>query len=274
MKQNVLTLLGVVIVLAGIVTVRTAFHQTVQTEAEDKAAREAEEDLAKAAEITEKAEAEAPPATETPAEAAPPAETPATGTEEAVAPAPVEIAGFEEIPWADKAPDVFRVKFDTSVGPFVVECHRDWAPLGADRFYDMCKNGFFDGARYFRVIHGFMVQFGLAADPKMSARYAENNLMDEPVLKSNLRGKITFAKSGMPNSRSSQVFINYGDNSRLDADGFAPFGEVIYGMENVDKITDQYGEQPNQGQIRSRGNEYLNQRFPELDYTNKVTLVK
>lgn len=259
MKQKIVTLLGVVVMIGAIVLVRSVFEKDVITEAKEKAAEEAKENLAEAAEITEEAKA---------AEAASPAE-------EASAPAVTDIEGFEAIAeWPDAAPEVFRVKFDTSVGPFVIESHQSWAPIGHARFYELCKVGFFNEARFFRVIHGFMVQFGLAADPKMSAQYAESNLMDEPVRKSNQRGKVTFAKSSMPNSRSSQLFINYGDNARLDSDGFSPFAEVVFGMENVEKITDKFGEQPRQDYIRSKGNEYLKKLFPELDYIKTVTLVK
>jgi peptidyl-prolyl cis-trans isomerase A (cyclophilin A) len=172
----------------------------------------------------------------------------------------------------DVAPAEFRAAFDTSAGPFVVLVHRSWAPKGADRFYNLVKYGFFDNARFFRVIPGFMAQFGINGDPAIQAPWRDANLTDDPVTQSNTRGRITFATAG-PNSRTSQVFINYRDNSRLDRDGFAPFGEVVSGMEAVDKLYGEYGEQPNQGLIQSQGNAYLNRAFPRLDYVKKAMIV-
>ena len=288
MKRNFITFLGVVVIVAGIVFVRSAFEQSPKTEAEVQEAEEAKTQLEEAAAITDEAEAEAEPDVDEHAhsegdghghdaegEKMVVAQADGTETETPKAAAPAGIDSFEELSeWPAECPDVFRVKFDTSTGPYVIEVTKSWAPIGAERFYEMCKVGYFNDARYFRVIHGFMVQFGLAADPKLTAQYKSKNLQDEPVRKSNQRGKITFAKSGAPNSRTTQVFINYGDNSRLDGMGFAPFGVVIFGMEYVDKITDQYGERPSQGAITSQGNAYLNKDFPNLDYINKVTLVK
>src|SRR4029077_19446479 len=135
----------------------------------------------------------------------------------------------------EKAPDVYKVKFDTSKGPFVVEVHRDWAPNGADRFYNLVKNGFFDNDRFFRVVSGFMVQFGINGDPKLSSVWREARIKDDPVKQSNARGYITFATAG-PNTRTTQVFINFADNSALDNQGFAPFGKVVSGMNVVDAL--------------------------------------
>jgi peptidyl-prolyl cis-trans isomerase A (cyclophilin A) len=174
----------------------------------------------------------------------------------------------------DVAPATFKARFDTSAGPFVVEVNRDWAPKGADRFYNLVKYGFFDGARFFRVIPKFMVQFGMNGDPSIQAAWQDANLIDDPVKQSNKRGYVTFAKTGQPNSRSTQVFINFGDNSRLDADGFAPFGVVVSGMEAVDKINPEYREKPEQGRIQMQGNAYLNKAFPKLDYVTKATIEK
>ena len=128
-----------------------------------------------------------------------------------------------------KAPAVYQAKFDTSKGPFVVEVHRDWAPRGADRFYNLVKNGFFDNARFFRVIEGFMVQFGINGDPNIAAVWRDADIKDDPVKHSNERGTITFATAG-PNTRTTQVFINFGDNAGLDGQGFSPFGKVVSGM--------------------------------------------
>lgn len=167
----------------------------------------------------------------------------------------------------------YVVEFDTTAGKFSVEVNREWAPIGADRFYKLVKDNFFDGAGFFRVVPGFMVQWGLAADPLRNEKWSVT-LLDDPVLKSNTRGYITFAKTQRPNSRSSQVFINFGDNSRLDADGFAPFGKVIEGMEAVDGICSEYGETPDQGMVRMGGKKYLESKFPMLDYITTTTLVK
>jgi len=177
-----------------------------------------------------------------------------------------------------QAPATYKVKFDTSKGPFVVELHRDWAPLGADRFYNLVKNGFYDNARFFRVISGFMVQFGINADPRLAAVWRDAAIADDPVRQSNTRGMITFATRG-PNTRTTQVFINYGNNARLDSGGFAPFGQVVSGMEVVDALYSGYGEGapggagPAQGRIQSEGNAYLMKEFPKLDYIKTATIV-
>jgi peptidyl-prolyl cis-trans isomerase A (cyclophilin A) len=170
------------------------------------------------------------------------------------------------------APATYNVQFDTSVGTFVVQVTRAWAPKGADRFYNLVKNGYYDNSRFFRVIPNFMVQFGINGDPKIQSAWREANITDDPVTQSNTRGFITFATAGR-NSRTTQVFINYRDNSRLDGDGFAPFGQVISGMEVVDKINAEYREQPLQELIQSQGNAYLN-KFPKLDYIKKASIAK
>jgi peptidyl-prolyl cis-trans isomerase A (cyclophilin A) len=170
-----------------------------------------------------------------------------------------------------KAPDLFKVRFDTSKGPFVVEVHRDWAPNGADRFYELVTSGFYDEGRFFRVVPGFMVQWGISRDPKIAAEWRDKNIQDDPVTQSNVRGYISFATRG-PNTRTTQLFINFADNARLDGMGFAPFGKVIEGIEVVDQIYSGYGESPQQGMIESQGNAYLKAQFPQLDYikTTKV----
>ena len=133
----------------------------------------------------------------------------------------------------EQAPPVYKVDFDTSKGPFVIEVHRDWAPNGADRFYNLVKNGFYNDARFFRVVEGFMVQFGINGDPRLSAVWREARIKDDPVRISNKRTFVTFATAG-PNTRTTQVFISYGDNSNLDGQGFAPFGQVVSGMKVVE----------------------------------------
>jgi peptidyl-prolyl cis-trans isomerase A (cyclophilin A) len=178
-------------------------------------------------------------------------------------------AGQEE----EKAPATFKVRFDSSAGPFVVEVHRAWAPNGADHFYSLVKAGFYDEARFFRVVPNFMVQFGIAGDPAMQKKMGAS-IKDDPVKESNKRGYVTFAQTSMPNSRSTQIFINFKDNSFLDSQRFAPFGQVISGMDAVDKINSESGEKPNQGSIQSQGNVYLKAQFPKLDYVKKATIEK
>ena len=178
-----------------------------------------------------------------------------------------------------KAPAVYKAKFDTSKGAFVVEVHRDWAPNGADRFYNLVKNGFYDNARFFRVIDGFMVQFGINGDPGIASVWRDANIKDDPVKQSNRRGTITFATAG-PNTRTTQVFINFGDNAPLDGQGFSPFGKVVSGMEVVDSLYKGYGEGaphgngPDQGRIQQQGNAYLEKDFPELDFIKTATIEK
>src|ERR1700761_3532450 len=177
----------------------------------------------------------------------------------------------------EQAPAVYKAKFDTSKGSFVVEVHRDWAPLGADRFYNLVKNGFFNNARFFRVISGFMVQFGINADPAISAQWRNARINDDPVKTSNKRGLITFATAG-PNTRTTQVFINFGDNAALDGQGFAPFGQVVSGMNVVDSLYSGYGEGapsgqgPDQSRMQQEGNAYLMKDFGKLDYIKKAII--
>lgn len=170
------------------------------------------------------------------------------------------------------APDMYRARFETSAGDFVVEVHRAWAPNGADRFYNLVNNGYYDGVRFFRVIDGFMAQFGMHADPLVTAQWRVATLPDDPVVESNTRGRVTFAMTNQPNSRTTQVFINFGDNVNLDGMGFAPIGEIVEGMEAVDAIHSGYGEAPSQTQIQALGNEYLERQFPDLDYVIRATI--
>lgn len=177
-----------------------------------------------------------------------------------------------------KAPDVYGVKFVTSAGDFTIKVTRAWAPNGADRFYNLVRHHFYDGAAFFRVLQGFMAQFGLSPYPEVSHAWEQANIKDDPVVQSNLRGYITYAMAG-PNTRTTQVFINYGNNQRLDHDGFAAFGQVTEGMDVVDKLYGGYGEGapggrgPDQGLIGSRGRAYLAQNFPSLDTVKSATLV-
>ncbi len=206
----------------------------------------------------------AKPATSTPAQtkpapAKPATTTPATQKPATAKPAAANAALRTPAKLKDVAPATFRANFETSVGVFVVEVTRAWAPRGADRFYNLVKYGYFDGNRFFRVVPNFMVQFGINGDPKLNAVWSDADIIDDPVTQSNKRGFVTFAKTQAPNSRSTQIFINFKDNSFLDQTAFAPFGQVVSGMEVVDKINGEYGEQPSQmqPQIQSGGNAFL-----------------
>ena len=177
-----------------------------------------------------------------------------------------------------QAPATYEVKFETTKGDFAVKVTREWAPLGADRFYNLVKMGYFDDAAFFRVVDGFMVQFGINADPAVNGKWRPAKIQDDPVTQSNTRGKITFATSGK-NSRTTQVFINFADNSNLDGMGFAPFGEITSGMDIVDSLYKGYGEGaprgrgPDQGRIQGEGNSYLKAEFPQLDYVKKASVL-
>lgn len=172
----------------------------------------------------------------------------------------------------EKAPDTFKVKFDTTKGSFTVQVTRAQAPNGADRFYNLVRAGFFKDIAFFRVVPGFMCQFGIHGDPNVSKAWHDANITDDPVKASNTRGTITFATAG-PNTRTTQLFINFGNNTFLDNQGFAPFGKVTEGMDVVDKINPQYGETPNQGRIQMEGNAYLKKDFANLDYIKSATIV-
>jgi len=177
-----------------------------------------------------------------------------------------------------KAPETFKAQFDTTKGKFTVEVTRSLAPNGADRFYNLVRSGYFTDIAFFRVIPGFMCQFGIHGDPNVSAKWREANIADDPVKGSNTRGAITFATAG-PNTRTAQLFIDFGNNVGLDGQGFSPFGKVIEGMDVVDKINSEYGEGapngngPNQGRIQMEGNTYLKKDFPNLDYVKSATIV-
>jgi peptidyl-prolyl cis-trans isomerase A (cyclophilin A) len=173
----------------------------------------------------------------------------------------------------ETAPAEYKVAFDTTAGPFVVAVHRAWAPKGADRFYNLVKNGYYDGCAFFRVMRGFMVQFGINGTPTIQSAWSNANITDDPVKQSNTRGRITFATAG-PNTRTTQVFINFKNNSALDKDGFAPLGEVVSGMESVDKINAEYRQDPDQNLIKRQGNAYLKKSFPKLDYIKTARLEK
>ena len=178
----------------------------------------------------------------------------------------------------DTAPDTYNVKFDTSVGEFVIKVTRAWAPNGADRFYNLVKNGFYDDARFFRAVPNFMVQFGLNANPNVSKVWQSARIPPDKVTQSNKKGFITFAMGASPDTRTTQVFINFRNNTNLDGMGFAPFGEVASGIEVVDKIYTGYGEGaprgggPPQGRVAAEGNAYLIKSFPKMDYIKTATI--
>lgn len=202
----------------------------------------------------------------------------------AEAPKPAETKPAEAAPAGDlsdpasftaKAPDKFKVEFDTTKGKITIQCARQYSPNGADRFYNMVKAGFFTDIAIFRVVPGFMAQFGIHGDPKIAGKWKEANLQDDAVKGSNVRGALCFAKTGAPNSRSTQLFISYGDNSQLDAQGFSPFGKVSDAdMKIWETINSEYREQPDQGKIQTEGNAYLKASFPNLDYIKSAKVVE
>jgi len=176
-----------------------------------------------------------------------------------------------------QAPDSFEVVVETTKGEFVIEVTRSLAPLGVDRFYNLVRGGYYDGVPFFRNIAGFMAQFGMHGDPEVMAVWRVARIADDPVVGSNTRGTVSFATAG-PNTRTVQLFINHADNSRLDAQGFAPFGRVVRGMETVDLLYAGYGESPPRGQgptqerIQAEGNAYLRAEFPLMDYIERARL--
>ncbi|MBK9138847.1 MAG: peptidylprolyl isomerase [Verrucomicrobia bacterium] len=178
----------------------------------------------------------------------------------------------------EKAPETYRVQFDTTKGKFTVEVTRSLSPNGADRFYNLVRAGYFTDIAFFRVISGFMCQFGIHGDPKVAAKWRGAPIPDDPVKGSNKRGTLTYAMAG-PNTRTTQFFINFADNTRLDTMGFSQFGKVVEGMDVVDKINAEYGEGaprgrgPDQSRIQMEGNAYLKKEFPNLDYIKSVTLL-
>lgn len=182
--------------------------------------------------------------------------------------------------WSELAPDVFKVRLETSKGSFVIEIHRDWAPHGCDRFYNLVRAGFFDNSRFFRVRPGFIAQFGLPGDPAIAAAWKDQTMADDPVRQSNTRGSIAYAMTG-PGTRTTQLYINLSDNSRLDPDGFAPIGKVVEGMDVADRLYAEYGEDAGggmrggkQGKLFESGNAYLDREFPSLDKLIRATIVK
>ena len=176
-------------------------------------------------------------------------------------------------PATTAAPDSFRVAFETTRGNFAIDVVRAWSPRGADRFHELVNAGYFTDIAFFRVLPGFVAQFGMHGDPAVNREWEDKSIADDPVKQSNARGTIVFATSG-PNTRANQFFINFSDNARLDGMGFSPFGRVVEGMSVVDSIYAGYGETPDQGRIAAQGNTYLRERFPRLDYIKSASIVR
>ncbi len=202
--------------------------------------------------------------------------------------APLPKSAKQDAPPPDvgDVPATFQVKFETTKGDFVVEVHRDWSPHGAARFFELVKTGFYDDCRFFRVIrrpveqNDFMVQWGIHGDPNVMSKWRDANIPDDRPRghnsQSNQRGMVTFAKTGAPNSRSTQLFVNYGDNSFLDDQGFTPFGKVLSGMEVLESLNGEYGGKPSdqQSRIQREGNAFLDKAFPKLDSITKASLIE
>lgn len=182
---------------------------------------------------------------------------------------------------SERAPEVLRTRFETSQGAFTVEVTRAWAPLGADRFYNLVRNGFFDGQKFFRVRAGFIAQFGLHPDPRVIAAWKNLAMPDDSARVSNSRGTLAYAMLTTPNTRTTQIFINLADNKSLDPQGFAPFGRIIEGIEVIDRLYAEYDERAgggmragNQGPIEHEGNAWLERNFPRLDYIKSVRIAR
>jgi cyclophilin family peptidyl-prolyl cis-trans isomerase len=182
--------------------------------------------------------------------------------------------------WRRRAPEVFRARCETSKGPFEIEVRRQWAPRGADRFFGLATAGFFDDSRFFRVVAGFIAQFGVAGDPAVTAAWRDRTIPDDPVRQSNVRGTIAYAMTG-PGTRSTQLYVNLADNPRLDGQRFAPIGRVASGMDAVDRLHAGYGEQAGggmrggrQGKLLAGGNAWLDAEFPELDRLLRMRILE
>lgn len=199
------------------------------------------------------------------------AATATTGTKRAPA-APAKPNLLNPKAFTAKAPDTYKVKMMTTKGEVLIQVTRSWAPLGADRFYNLVKAGYYDGDPFYRIVPGFVVQWGFTPRPDVNRAWANANLQDDPVTQSNRRGTITFATSG-PNTRSTQLFINLAENQRLDGMGFSPFGEVVSGMDAIDKLNQEYGEQPQQDRLAMEGSSYFSKTFPNLDVIKGATIV-
>lgn len=189
-------------------------------------------------------------------------------------PSPQDVPGRLANPdnFKETAPPTFRAVFDTSAGMFVIQVHRQWAPHGADRFYNLVKSGFYDGNRFFRVVPKFVAQWGIHGNPVVAQAWSKARLPPDRAWQSNSRGRVTFAMAGAADSRTTQVFINYGNNNRLDIEGFAPIGEVTSSMILVERLFSGYGEEVDQGRLTAEGNAFLARYFPQLSYIKTATV--
>lgn len=192
---------------------------------------------------------------------------------------PPELLNPDEAELKAPAPETYKVKFETSKGDFIIEVYRTWSPNGADRLYYLANHSYYNNVRFFRVIGDFMAQFGYHGDPEVIKVWSTKSIPDDSVVASNKRGYVTFAKKGIPDSRSTQLYINYSDNIGLDAQGFSPIGKVIEGMDVVDNLYKGYGDGaprgsgPSQAKIMREGNKYLKKNFPKLDYIKKAYVI-
>jgi peptidyl-prolyl cis-trans isomerase A (cyclophilin A) len=193
--------------------------------------------------------------------------------------APEEKRQASEPPKPEEPPAAYKVKFETTKGDFVIQVTREWAPRGSDQFFELVRNRFYDGARFFRVVRNFVVQFGISGDPAAQRLWGDMKFRDDPVKQSNKKGFVSFAQLG-PNSRTTQAFINLRDNPGLDKDGFAPFGQVVDGMDVVERLWSNYGEMaprgsgPDPARLMKEGNAYLDERFPRLDSITRARLIR
>ena len=260
MKKKIMITTLALLGLLGLALFSLCFQPDRVTEAREKASENAREMLAQA-----KADAS-------------PAEKKATEEKKEEKKPAAPAAEKTTTTWPETAPDTFKVKFECSHGgAFVMECHKEWAPLGVQRFYDLVKEGYYDQCRFFRAVPGFVIQFGINGDPKVSKGWMNKRIKDDPVKQSNKKGYVSFAAAG-PNTRTTQIFINMGNNARLDTYqmGFPPFAKVVEGMDIVEKINMRYAERPTsaQGAIYSKGNAFLDSTFPGLDFVVKAQLIK
>lgn len=207
-------------------------------------------------------------------EASAPASAPAAAPAQTMPVAAANPALLSPEKATEKAPEKFKVKIVTTKGDMVIEVNRAWSPNGADRFYNLVKIGYYDDTAFFRIVNGFMAQIGIHGDPAVNAKWRPSTIADDPSAgQSNKPGYVTFAKTGMPNSRTTQFFFNFGDNAFLDGQGFTPFGKVVDGSPVLGALNLEYGEAPDQGAIQSQGNAYLKANFPRLDYIKTARII-
>lgn len=257
MKRNVLTLVAVAAILGALIYLNNN-QPDRRTQAQIEASERMKETVAEANEL----EQQYAQNTEE-GEEAKPAKTVALDADTPLA----------EVPDIKMTENTQRYLFETTQGVWVLDVYPDWAPIGAAQFEEAVEAGVYNGAGVFRVVPGFVIQFGIPGDPALAAEWSERMIQDEPVKAPNTPGTVTFAKSSRPNSRTTQLFVNLGENQQLDQMGFSPFGKVVHGMDVVQAINAEYGEQPRQDLVQRMGNTYLQDRFPRMDYVQRVTKV-